>query len=919
MGIVFKAEDTKLGRLVALKFLPDQLAQDPQAIERFKREARAASALDHPSICTVYDIDQAAGRYFIAMQFLEGQTVRERIAKPLTASTPYSETASPHLVGSDGKPGRPFAIETLVDLAIQIADGLDTAHSKGITHRDIKPANIFVTTRGQAKILDFGVAKLTQLMVGAGLVPVLDARTQACSEDAPTAIIDAEVLTSPGTTLGTVAYMSPEQARGEELDTRSDLFSFGATLYEMATGRQAFTGATTALIFDAILHKTPPSPAQLNAEVPAELERIINKALEKPRDLRYQNAANMRADLERLKRDASSVGGKEAESSAHRTSATSLKGLRKATIATISVTVVLASLAWLYLRRPSAASPELIQKRLTFDSGENTLLSAALSPDSKYLAYSDQAGIHVKLLSSGEERLIAKPAGVPANAAWVATSWFPDGTQMLANAIEPDQTGSIWLVSMLGQSARKLRDHALGGSVSPDGTRVSFAPDRIDPPREIWIAHNQGDNQERVVALQENEFLLGASWAPDGQHLAYIKDQHTPEGDQYFIEACTVKGVNRAVIVSSRGLLPVSSLCWPADGRIVYSTFGEGTSNLWQIAMNNRTGKPTGEPKRITQWPDADIWGLQANADGKRLTFLRKTSERQTYLAELATGGTRMTTPRLLTKDEESYRPWAWTPDSQNVLLTSESNGGSRIFKQGIGKDAAQLLFAGQQLVMQLRVTPDGESIVYLDFPQGYTGQKLRLMRIPITGGAPQLVMDLRRGADWNVRCARAPTSFCTIDRWSQDGKELSITAFDPLTGKTRILRTLPSDAAVVGVAISPDGSTLAGVRDFQPEIHIRLLSLSVGADREITLKDWPNITGLDWAPDGKGLYLGSVSVQGRGALLYVDLAGNVSKLWERSAGFFNREVWATPSPDGRYLAINAEASVANAWMLEGF
>jgi serine/threonine protein kinase len=255
MGVVFKAEDTKLGRLVALKFLPDQLAQDPQAIERFKREARAASALDHPNICTVYDIDQAAGRYFIAMQFLEGQTVRERIANPLIASAPYGETASPHLVGSDGKLGRPFAIGTLVDLAIQIADGLDTAHSKGITHRDIKPANIFVTTRGQAKIMDFGVAKLTQLAVGAGLVPVVE--VQGSSENAPTAIIDAEALTSPGTTLGTVAYMSPEQARGEELDTRSDLFSFGATLYEMATGRQAFTGATTAVISTQFFTRHP--------------------------------------------------------------------------------------------------------------------------------------------------------------------------------------------------------------------------------------------------------------------------------------------------------------------------------------------------------------------------------------------------------------------------------------------------------------------------------------------------------------------------------------------------------------------------------------------------------------------------------------------------------------------------------------
>jgi tetratricopeptide (TPR) repeat protein len=295
MGVVYKAEDTKLKRAVALKFLPEALSKDRQALERFHREAQAASALDHPNICVIHEIGEHEGQPFIVMQYLEGQTLKQRIVGPGLPAQAGLAPARPRQVGA-------LQLDTLLDLAIQIIDALDAAHSKGIVHRDIKPANIFVTQRGQAKILDFGLAKL---VVGAASGRPREGEALPY-QAAPTASIEPEHLTSPGVALGTVAYMSPEQARGEELDARTDLFSFGAVLYEMATGRQAFPGATTAVIFTSILTQAPQSPIALNPEVPPKLEEIINKALEKDRNLRYQTASDMRADLQRLKRDTES-------------------------------------------------------------------------------------------------------------------------------------------------------------------------------------------------------------------------------------------------------------------------------------------------------------------------------------------------------------------------------------------------------------------------------------------------------------------------------------------------------------------------------------------------------------------------------------------------------------------------------------
>src|SRR5579864_2293439 len=275
MGVVYKAQDVKLRRFVALKFLPEDLAKDPQALERFQREARAASALNHPNISTIYEIEEHEGQPFIAMELLEGETLRERIAR------------------------KRLPLDELIELAMQIADALDAAHRAGIIHRDIKPANIFVTSRGQAKVLDFGVAKIA--------ADRHQAEQAAAGSGATTIATGDQHLTKPGTAVGTIAYMSPEQVRGEELDGRTDLFSFGAVLYQMATGQQAFSGATSGAVFDAILHGAPNPPTSLNANLPPKFEEIVSKALEKDRKMRYQSASDLKADLARLRRDTDSA------------------------------------------------------------------------------------------------------------------------------------------------------------------------------------------------------------------------------------------------------------------------------------------------------------------------------------------------------------------------------------------------------------------------------------------------------------------------------------------------------------------------------------------------------------------------------------------------------------------------------------
>jgi DNA-binding winged helix-turn-helix (wHTH) protein/Tol biopolymer transport system component len=583
-----------------------------------------------------------------------------------------------------------------------------------------------------------------------------------------------------------------------------------------------------------------------------------------------------------------------------------------------AMAAALVGVAWLVLRRAPQPSAGLTQKRLTFNSSDNVVQSAVVSHNGKYLAYSDAAGLHVKLLSTGEARLLPRPAGVPPATIWYVDSWFPDGTQLLADAHEPGGRISIWTISVLGQSARELREDASGFEFSPDGTRIAFGlpgPSysvRVwDPVREIWVMGGQGENPQRVLALGENNGFYWVHWSPDGKRLAYIREQRAPDL-QKSIETCDLRGANRTVVVSKPHLW---HFCWLPDGRIVYSS----DENLWEIRMDDHSGEPRGKPKRITDWAGSELWGLSASADGKGLVFQRETERGQVYLAQLAAGGTRISVPKRLTKDEGDDNLSAWTADSKTILFSSNINGALGIFKQGIAQDTAEAVVTAPQGAFYPRLSSDGAWILYVEIPAPTANgpSQQRLMRVPVGGGVPQLVLDTPEGL-FDFQCASAPAHVCGIRETSPDGKRFTVTAFDPLKGRGEVLRTIEIDptARFYSSALSPDGSTLAIAKHNETEIRIRLLSLAGGPDREITVKGWQNLSGLDWSADGKGLYCGSVSPQSR-TLLYVDLAENPTVLWQIKGP--GGSIWGTPSRDGRYLAIRGDVYNTDVWKVEGF
>jgi eukaryotic-like serine/threonine-protein kinase len=660
MGVVYRAEDLKLGRRVALKFLPEELGNDSPALQRFEREARIASSLNHHNICAIYEFGEHDGLPFLVMELLEGETLRDRLS----------------IAGEKGIP-----LDELLDLSIQVTDGLEAAHEKGIIHRDIKPANIFLTNKGLCKILDFGLAKLLE----AG-EPEKAAPQPANGAKPKDSIFNAQPedssivshLTRTGLAIGTAGYMSPEQVNREKLDARTDLFSFGLVLYEMATGHRAFGGKTAAAVHDAILNQVPLPVSDLNSTLPPGLETIINKSLQKDRDSRYQSAAELGADLER-------------EQHGRKIVVPGLQGSGrwKWVFAAALLIALIVWTQWLYLGRHT----DVVERKLTANSAENSVTSMAVSPDGKYLSYADNTGIYLKLIRTGETHPVPLPPDFHAH----VDDWFPDGSRLLVSRAEQPGKASLWSISVFGGSPQQLVDDASGGSLSPDGSHIAFRRGSLSYDgrwgREEWVMRSDGtDPIEVATATPDDSQQVGApAWSPDGKRIAYVRSNWAYNVRTNSVEVNEWQKGNKEILFSDSRLS--SALHWLPDGRLIYAfgaTENHQDSSLWLVSLQ-KTAKISSPPKRITGG-NGWISQITATSDGKKVLFLRGNWLPSVYIGTLSLNGTQLLASRRLTMDDNENMPWSWTPDSTAVLFSSDRNGTREIFKQGIDQTIAESL-----------------------------------------------------------------------------------------------------------------------------------------------------------------------------------------------------------------------------------
>lgn len=890
MGVVYEAEDLKLGRHVALKFLPTDLENDPMALDRLQREARAASALNQANICTIYEFNEHEGRHFIVMELLEGKTLDHKIGV------------------------QPLPLSQLLDFGIQLADALDMAHSKRILHRDIKPANIFVTDRGQIKILDFGLAKVAADRRIAEPIAVT------------AATLGSEHLTSPGSTVGTVAYMSPEQALGEELDQRSDLFSLGCVIYQMATGALPFKGATTAALFDSILHKAPISPLHLNPELPAELERIVFKLLEKDRDLRYQTAGELRADLKRLKRDLDSSGAVRTSTMTSAAAPAATQTVSSPTVliaqgarqhklglglVLLLVVVVLAAAVYgvfALLHHPQSAPFQSMSITKLTDSGKAFM--AAISPDGKYVVHvvedAGQKSLWMRHIPTNSVTQIVPPADTQ----YSGLTFTPDGNYIYYTRIEKDRPGLglLYQIPVLGGTPRLIvTDVDSRITFAPDGKRFAFRRDSSASKTSAILTVDADGSHEQTVTRQAFPETFGGapSWSPDGKLIATMDffGQKTGEIGQFVV--VDVATGRKTVLAPFSRIGQILGASWLPDGSGLL-VVGNGPNTNWvtQVAL---VTYPDGQYHRVTNDLNRYSDTISTTRDGRSLVTVATEASNNIWVmpasgtaaqaVQISSGKTDAATltwtadarivsstanlqgfefnvrksdgsgnTAILTDPAPSIQPSACGDGRFIVFVSVRSQSGETIWRMDAGGGNLKELTSGPVNTDPL-CSPDGQWLIY----QTLNDNGASILKIPIDGGTP-VTLSQTNGSSSALSPDGKMVAFVTAEGTGSNVHLVWVIV--PSNGGQPLFTINPDLRAVSRFRFTPDGKSLAYVVNEHGVGNLWALPIAGGQPKQLTDFKSSVIFDFGWSRDGKQLAISRGQVS-RDVVLLTDTTKN--------------------------------------------